>query len=299
MTDFLTPAMLRAWLPQRPADSHKGMFGSVLTVGGSQHYRGAPLLAALASLRVGAGYATLAAIETVVQAAMAQTPALIAWELPERDGCIASDAGQRIVAALPRYQVLCMGCGLGNMDGVSTEVQVFTRQVLQVASGNGMVMVVDADALNVLAQLPQKQRPRFAAQNTVLTPHPQELARLLQVSVEEVQANRAQYVAMAARQWQAVVILKGHQTLISDGEQTFTNPTGNSALAKAGTGDVLAGMVAGLCAQGAGALQAACVATYLHGLAGQLCSQSLTTYSMLPTDLLTSIPYAVAALLEP
>lgn len=298
MTDVLAPDVLRAWLPQRPADSHKGMFGSVLTVGGSTHYRGAPLLAALASLRVGAGYATLASTAPVVQAAMAQTPALIAWELPDSDGCISSEAVMHIVTALARYQVLCMGCGLGSMEGVSIDLQVFARQVLQKAIDHGLVLVVDADALNVLAQLPQKQRPRFAVANTVLTPHPQELARLLQVTVAEVQSNRAHYVAMAARQWQAVVVLKGHQTLISDGEQTFTNPTGSSALAKAGSGDVLAGMVAGLCAQGVSALQAACLATYVHGVAGELCSHSLTTYGMLPTDLLAAVPQALARLLE-
>jgi hydroxyethylthiazole kinase-like uncharacterized protein yjeF len=150
-------------------------------------------------------------------------------------------------------------------------------------------VVLDADGLNLLADLQPLALPRAL----VMTPHEKELARLLKVSPETVHADRAGYAERAARKYSAVVVLKGMGTVITDGERGFVNPTGNSALAKAGSGDALTGMIAGFLAQGLSPLDAACVAVYLHGLAGELAAKELTEYGVLASDLRAFVPRAI------
>ncbi|MGI2171440.1 NAD(P)H-hydrate dehydratase [Shewanella sp. MF05960] len=157
-------------------------------------------------------------------------------------------------------------------------------------------MVFDADALNFISHFLyhlQPQTPLRLPQNSIITPHPKELARLLNIDVEEIQSDRAHYATLAAKQLHTIVVLKGHNSVISNGEYAFINPTGNSALAKAGTGDVLTGMIGGFCAQGMSPLNAACLGVYLHGLAGDLAAQALSEYSVLASDLLDYIPQAI------
>ncbi|GGP42639.1 hypothetical protein GCM10009347_07950 [Shewanella algicola] len=159
-------------------------------------------------------------------------------------------------------------------------------------------MVFDADALNFISHLlhHSQRKPQTSfrlPKNSIITPHPKELARLLNIDVEVIQADRTHYATLAAKQLHAIVVLKGHNSVISDGEYAFINPTGNNALAKAGSGDVLTGIIGGFCAQGLSPLNAACLGVYLHGLSGDLAAQALSEYSVLASDLLEYITQAI------
>jgi NAD(P)H-hydrate repair Nnr-like enzyme with NAD(P)H-hydrate dehydratase domain len=164
-------------------------------------------------------------------------------------------------------------------------------------------LILDADGINFFAKVIHSQADTTLSSfalphHSVLTPHPKELARLLAVDVASIQQQRVHYAMLAARQFDAVIVLKGKHTVITDGQQTFINPTGNSALAKAGSGDVLTGMIAGFCAQGVAPLEAACLSVYLHGLAGDLAAEQLSPYCLLASELLEYIPKAIQHLLQ-
>ena len=132
---------------------------------------------------------------------------------------------------------------------------------------------------------------------SIITPHPKELARLLNMDVATLQTQRMHFARLAAKQLNTIVVLKGKNTVITDGNDVFINPTGNSALAKAGTGDVLTGMISGFCAQGVSPINAACLGVYLHGLAGNIAAEDLSQYGMLASDLLSYIPKAILKVL--
>ena len=156
-------------------------------------------------------------------------------------------------------------------------------------------IVIDADAINAIAAAKYFNFPM----NSVITPHPAELSRLMGVSVDEIQQNRAKWAWEASKEFDCIVLLKGHETVISvPNGRIFINHTGNSALSKAGSGDVLTGMIAGFCAQGLSIESASCVAVYLHGLAGEFAARNLSEYSVLATDLIKHIPLAIKAILN-
>ncbi|GGP77150.1 NAD(P)H-hydrate dehydratase [Shewanella ulleungensis] len=164
-------------------------------------------------------------------------------------------------------------------------------------------VIFDADALNFISHLLHKSaglhQPALTLPNhSIITPHPKELARLLNIDVHDIQADRTHYAIIAAKQLHSIVVLKGKDSVITDGEYTFINPTGNSALAKAGSGDVLTGIIGGFCAQGLSPLNAACLGVYLHGLSGDLAAEELTQYGVLANDLIHFIPKAIKSLLQ-
>jgi len=179
----------------------------------------------------------------------------------------------------------------------------FFCHLMKTIESSVATLILDADGINFLAKVINSQSETTLSSFTlphhsVLTPHPKELARLLAVDVASIQQQRMHYAMLAARQFNAVIVLKGKHTVITDGQQTFINPTGNSALAKAGTGDVLTGMIAGFCAQGVAPLEAACLSVYLHGLAGDLAAEQLSPYCLLASELLEYIPKAIQHLLQ-
>jgi NAD(P)H-hydrate repair Nnr-like enzyme with NAD(P)H-hydrate dehydratase domain len=177
----------------------------------------------------------------------------------------------------------------------------FFYALLTEIQANPNPVIFDADALNFMSHLLHPSGPSKTSinlpKNSIITPHPKELSRLLNVDVSEIQAKRVHYASIAAKQLNTVVVLKGKHSVISDGERVFINPTGNSALAKAGTGDVLTGMISGFCAQGVSPINAACLGVYLHGLAGDIAAEDLSQYGMLASDLLNYIPNAILKVL--
>lgn len=290
MADEITKEFAANLLPKRPQDSHKGTFGKVLNISGSLNYQGAAYLSSIAALKTGAGYVTLASIQKVIDNIAAKTPDITF--LPLRDSynqCIASDAFSELKDFIKSYTVLSVGSGLSDRPAAVA----FVDETLKYLNETAMPVIIDADGLNAISNLSLTKLPP----DSVITPHPKELSRLIDVPVEEIQNDRVQYAKFAAQKFGTTVVLKGHNTVIASGDEVFINKTGNSALAKAGSGDVLTGMISGFAAQGLSLKNAAILGVFLHGLSGELASKKLTEYGVLASDVLNGIPAAIKTLL--
>lgn len=286
----ITSEFVWSCIRPRPRDSHKGTFGSVLALAGSARYRGAALLAAEGALRAGAGLVTLASVEPVLAAASARLPECCL--LPCIDGAEGGISPESL--SLLRRQkaaVLLAGPGLG-YTAQSTARAAETRTLIQqLLSGFAGCAVLDADGLNAAAGLLYAGQPLpHPAGALVLTPHPGEMARLTGLSTSAVNADREGIARRFAQQWDAVVLLKGMRTIIAapDG-RCFVNPTGNPGLARGGSGDALAGILAALLACGLEAAEAAACAAWLHGAAADRAAAQRGEYGMLPQDLFPAL----------
>lgn len=272
------PKSIRDCFPPRAADSHKGTYGTLLSVCGSYGMAGAAVLAARAAGRCGTGLVIAALPESIYPIAAAQLPEVVFAPLKE-DAC--ANRMKELTPHFKKCTALLIGCGLGNT--VASEQLV--EALLNATSGP---VVLDADGINAAARhisILETAHPPL-----ILTPHPKELARLLHSTVEEVQADRQTAALTAASRFNAVVVLKGHHTVITDPNGTVTvNETGNPGMAVAGSGDVLAGIIAGLVAQGFSPFDAARCGVYLHGAAGDLAAARLSQHAMLPTDILDEL----------
>ncbi|MEP6774206.1 MAG: NAD(P)H-hydrate epimerase [Chloroflexota bacterium] len=289
--ELLTDESVRALLPARPDDGNKGTFGKAFVVAGSVNYIGAPALAVQGAMRVGAGLVTLGCPGDLLAILATKLTECTFMPLPSDMGSIAAHAIDKLFEELKGYNVLLVGCGLGQDKGtvaflkslfakpatpthgtprpIGFAARAQTEEKHDAAATHLPALVIDGDALNILAQW--KEWHAHVPTNSVFTPHPGEMARLLDSTVEAVQADRVNVAKDAAAEWKQVVVLKGAGTVIAapDG-RIFVSPFSNPALATAGSGDVLAGAIAGLVAQGLDAVDAACAGVYLHGLAGEL-----------------------------
>ena len=291
-TDIAFELMTDDWagsaLPDRPMSGHKGTFGKALIVGGSRNYVGAPYLAATAAGRVGAGLVTLAVPRSLQMAVAAKAVEPTYLPLPEESpGVPHADAADLIAEQANGYQALLIGPGIGQAD--STHVMV-TRLLFE--TGTLPYSVVDADGLNVLAS--SSEWWNEFSREAILTPHPGEMARLTGRSTKDIQQHRVEIAVESAVKWRKIVVLKGAFTVVAypDGSSRFS-PFANSAMATAGTGDVLAGTIAGLLAQGVESEDAAALGVYLHGLAGERVRADLGEAGMLAGDLLPELPRAI------
>jgi len=284
--ELAEPALIRSLLPARPRSAHKGTFGKVLIVSGSTLYTGAPVLAAEAAYRAGAGLVTLATPQAIHAIMASKITEATFLPLPDRNGVISEAAVSIVLSKIADYTVTLIGPGL------TTEARGFIEQLLDRTSGP---LVLDADALNILAQIDHwwTRVPSTA----ILTPHPGEMARLTKLSMKEIEADRERVAIGWAKQWGHVVVLKGAFTVIAapDGRSILL-PFANPALATAGSGDVLAGTIAALRAQGLAAYEAAVCGAYLHGAAGELAQRDIGSAGTLAGDLLTRLPRALASL---
>ena len=263
-------------LPPRQSDTNKGSFGRVVAVAGSTRYRGAAALCTEGALRTGAGLVYLAGVEPVLQLVLARTPECCA--LPCRateNGCLLPEDVAASAASLAENSILLAGPGLGPAESAGAILRpLFGRPW----SG----LVLDADGLNALAAGACPPPPAGA----VLTPHPGEMARLLHTDVATVQSDRAGAAGTLAKKLNCVAVLKGSGTLIATpAGAIYQNTTGNPGLARGGSGDILAGMIAGLLAQGLDAERAACCGVYLHGAAADRCAARRGMQTMLPQDI--------------
>ena len=268
----------------RPADSHKGMYGHVLVVGGAAGKSGAPAMASLAALRTGAGLVTAAVAEGVLGLVAGVAPELMT--IPLAQGAKGEIAAanlnpEKIDELLARTTVLAMGPGLGQ----EPETEQFVLGMLdRLAERREIAVVLDADALNIVAK--HKDKLRGGGRTMVLTPHPGEMARLAGVTTKQVQAEREGLARRFAQEYQVTLVLKGWRTLVAhpDG-MVAVNTTGTPGMAKGGSGDILTGMVAACVAQhGRPAWEAVEAAVYLHGLAAQLALQEQDEHTLLATD---------------
>lgn len=264
-------------LPDRHPKAHKGNFGRVLLLCGSRGYTGAAALAALGSLRSGAGLVYLAVPECIYDIEAVKLTEPIVLPMADRDGTFSTDAVDGVRALLTKMDAVLIGPGLGQSEGtLAVLIEVITHY-------SGPV-VVDADGINLLSRHKALLRRRNGL--TVLTPHEGEFSRL----DPHYQGNRRESAVAFAREYGCILVLKGHDTLTTDGETTYLNSTGNPGMAVGGSGDVLAGIIVSLLGQGISPLQAAAAGAWLHGAAGDRSAQRIGQYGMLPTDLLEDLP---------
>ncbi|MBT9140200.1 MAG: Bifunctional NAD(P)H-hydrate repair enzyme Nnr [Dehalococcoidia bacterium] len=282
---LLTAATVGSFIPHRPADAHKGTFGTVLLVGGSLGMSGALTLAARAALRGGCGLLLAATPRSAQHIVAAQVTEAITIPLPESSsGYLQREALDILREKWSSCQAMAVGPGL-------TQNEEILPVLSGVLSEFPLPVVLDADALNLLAAHPGLLADRRAP--VILTPHPGEAARLLSCGIAEIQADRLGAVREMAKIFRSVVVLKGAHSLICspDGETSF-NVTGNSGMATAGCGDVLTGLLAALIAQGVDAVGAARLGVYLHGLAGDLAVRFSGQSALLASDVIEQISQA-------
>lgn len=273
---YLDHEKVLALLPDRKEEAHKGNFGRVLLLCGSLGYTGAPALAARGALRTGAGLIYLGVPEKIYAIEAVKLDEPMVFPLPCKAGMLSEEALPEILERLGTMDVCLMGPGLGRSPGVEAVVRAVVR------SFRGP-LVLDADGINVMA--PHKNELCGRAGPLVLTPHPGEFRRL-----GGDPEDRQKSAEAIAGELGAVVLLKGHRTLITDGNRTYCNTTGNPGMATGGSGDVLSGMILSLLGQGLAPLEAAAAGAWLHGAAGDLAARRLGQYAMTPTDLLTDLP---------
>lgn len=275
-------------LPPRPADGHKGSFGHVLIIGGSLGLTGAACLAATAVLRAGAGKSTLAGPASLHGIFATKLTEVMTIPLPETEGHSISARAAEVLRDLSAFEAVLLGPGLSTHP----ETGDFLRECLSAVQGR---LVLDADALNIMAGDRDTFRTILQSKSepAVLTPHPAELARLLGITTDEVQKARVDSAREAAQLWRSIVVLKGANTVIATpAGRIYLNTTGGSELATAGTGDVLAGIIAGFIAQGAPPEAAAVIGVYLHGRSGVMARQAGFGAGLIAGDLLNYLPRA-------
>lgn len=281
-------AVARPLLPTRRTDAHKADCGRVLVLAGSVGMTGAAAMSSLAALRIGAGLVTLGIPESLNDILEVKLTEVMTKPLPETaKRTIRAKAVDQIMEMIPAADAVLIGPGLSTHPGAVTLVR---RLVTLVPAP----MIIDADGLNALVGRTDLLSKRPGP--TIMTPHPGELGRLLGIPPGEVQSDRLAAAAEAADAWQATVILKGARTIIAGRGCLHINPTGNPGMATAGTGDVLAGMIAGLIAQGLPPYPASVLAVYLHGRAGDLAARKTTELALIATDLLDYLPTALLEL---
>ncbi len=282
-------------LPKRAIDANKGSCGRVLVVGGSRGMAGAPCLTARAAYRSGAGLVRVAVPEPIWDIASVKLDECTTLGWPAtKTGTFAKSFSKALLAEHTQHDVSALGMGLNSSEETAKAVRSVLGKIEK-------PLVLDADGLNafkgaaftVLCKAVSAQKRRV-----VLTPHPGEMSRLLGWTTAKIQAARINAVQLCAKQTGAVVVLKGHGTLVVDGlnpERVYLNKTGNPGMATGGTGDVLGGVIAALIAQGMEAFEATCLGVYLHGAAGDLATGALGEWSLIATDLLDTLPYAIQA----
>lgn len=264
-------------LPDRDLWGHKGTFGKVLLLCGSRGFTGAAYLSAMGALRCGAGLVFLGVPESIYAIEAVKLNEPVVFPLPDEDGRLSRTAIPEILERLPNMDAVLIGCGLGQSEGTLAVMKAVLEQAKCPA-------VVDADGINVLAA--HRNILRGRTYPTILTPHDGEFARLGGV----VGQDRMASAQALARDLSCIVLLKGHETCVTDGCVSYINRTGNPGMAVGGSGDVLAGMITALLGQGIPPLEAAAAGAWLHGAAGDLCAERLGQYAMLPTDMLEALP---------
>jgi NAD(P)H-hydrate epimerase len=270
--------------PTRPADAHKGTAGLVFVVAGSRGMAGAAALVGNAALRAGAGLVKIATPDAALDTVAGLAPCCTTTPLADDGAHLAHEAAPQVLKLVEGWQVLAMGPGLGQTDGVAGVVQAVLSHVT-------IPIVLDADGLNVLGRHSANVF-RAARAPVIITPHPGEAARLLNVTTKEIQADREAAAAKLAARG-VVAVLKGHGTVVTDGQRMYVNTSGNAGMATAGAGDVLTGMLAALVASGMPSFEAAVLAVWAHGRAGDVAAEKLGILGLTALDILGCVPQAL------
>src|SRR5467141_1972174 len=288
-TGTMLPAPDAVLITERPKDAHKGTFGTAVVLAGSLGLTGAAYLSSTAAARTGAGLVRLLVAETIYPILAAKCTEVMATPVPEvAPGAVGHAAYDSVLRQLAAAEAGVIGPGLGRDRST-------WRLILDLALHAECPLVLDADALNALADSARKKTR--LTKNRVLTPHPGEMARLVGKTVEAVQADRAGAARKAAKEWGAIIVLKGAHTLVAHTDGRLSeDPHEVPALATGGTGDVLSGVIGALIAQGSDPYTAAVTGVYVHAAAGRRISQRIGDAGLLASDLLPEIPLVMHTL---
>lgn len=280
-------------MPIREQNSNKGTFGKVLNFAGSKNYVGAAYLSTVSAFKIGAGFLALATEKEIINSVAALVPETVF--LTREDG----------LKYIEEFDVCSIGCGLGR----DIKAVTLFKKVIAKLQKRAIPLIIDADGINILAKLRAEQDKDILALNKrvyhkdieapsyILTPHPLEAARLLSKSLGEILSDLEGSAKKISELYNCVTVLKTNRTIIATKDNVHTNQHGNSALAKAGSGDVLTGIISGLLAQKMGLYEAAKLGVYLHSRAGEIASEELTEYSVLASDILKYLPQAIKEIL--
>jgi hydroxyethylthiazole kinase-like uncharacterized protein yjeF len=283
--ELLEKEFVKNLIPQRKRYSHKGTYGHLLIIAGSRGKTGACLLAARAALRTGAGLVTVGVPESLLQVFESRVTDEMCLGLPDRgDGLLKKDAIDLILEFIKKPgRVIAIGPGIG----VSEDTKVIIKELIEQTE---VPMVIDADGINCLQGMAEILKNKKG--DIVLTPHPGEMARLTGLQIEEIERRRIDLPQELSLKYGATIVLKGVPTVIGHNGNSYVNPTGNPGMAKAGSGDVLTGIIGGLMAQGLTGLDSAILGVYLHGLAGDIGASHKGGHSLLASDIIEYIPDA-------
>lgn len=272
-------------LPERPLDSHKNMFGRIMVIAGSKGMAGAAALTAMSALRSGAGLVTVAVPESILPTVAGFDPCYMTIPLAEtKSGKLCSKAIGEILTNANGSDVVAFGPGLGTSMHLQTITQTLIAQ-------DNLKIVIDADGLNNLAKDSSWVERKKAS--IIMTPHPGEMQRLFaNMFRQPLPDDRAEQARLIAEKTNSTVVLKGAGTIVTDCEKIYINTTGNPGMSTAGSGDVLTGVIAALIGQRMNNFDAAVLATYLHGLAGDLATAPKGRYSLIATDIIDFLPDA-------
>ena len=286
---LLSAGDLASALPDRHISAHKGTFGKGMLVGGSDKYIGAPILAASAALKAGLGLITIATYDSLVNTMANMLTEATFLRLREGIGSsnVTMTMTRQIRDELDEYKVLLIGCGLGTSTASKNIFENLVLSELKLPQ-----LVLDADGLNILSKV-SNWWDKIPA-NSVLTPHPKEMARLTRLSVEEIQSDRVNVAKIFAEEWGVILVLKGANTVIADPDGfALISPFANPILSSAGTGDVLAGLITGFLGQSCSPMEAACLGVYLHGKTAETLSSRIGSSGLLAGDLVEELPYTI------
>ncbi len=285
-TAGITENEILSFIPARKRNSHKGDFGRLLNISGSERYTGAALLSTRAAYKVGAGLVALASVRGVCNTVISQIPeATLIPLFADENGFMDDEAIDELAPFITSYSAVILGCGIG--------MTKYTRKIVDFVLKNCWCpIILDADGINSIAGninvLKDNDKPK------ILTPHPLEFSRLIGVEVSQIEAHRIDYAKDFAVQYNVTLVLKGVNTVIASPDgRVSVNPTGNAGLSKAGAGDVLSGIIGGLAAQGMGAFEAAVLGVYLHGLAADKLSESMALSGIMPSDVADILPFVM------
>ena len=295
--NWTTATQAIQWIPSRPLSSHKGSYGRVLVVAGSTGMTGAAALASEAALRAGAGLVSLATPKHLNPILEGLLPEVMTLPLPETDaGSLAASTTSTILEFAEKTKsILAIGPGLSQHPETVSLVHQLIHENRE--SGLALRMVIDADGLNALAQ--DRETLSFLNSETVLTPHPGEMARLTNIAVPTLEKDRIGTAQQFASEHGVTLVFKGAPTVTSDpAGHLWVNSTGNPGMATGGMGDVLTGIIAGLMAQGISSENAAALGVYLHGLAGDNAAERLGMHGLMASDVLKAVPQVVSSLTQ-
>ncbi|HEX68419.1 MAG TPA: NAD(P)H-hydrate dehydratase [bacterium] len=281
---------LKQWIKPRRPDTHKGTYGHILILSGSQGFTGAPLLTARGALRSGVGLITLGIPETIYSIVAGKIPEIIPFPLPAKEGGFTLSAWEKIKNWGRKITSLAMGPGIS----LASPVKEFVKKVIEESQ---LPMVVDADALTIISE--DTSILKKAKSPLILTPHPGEMARLIGKDIDYVLNHRIEVALSFARKFNLILILKGARTVIATPEEkVFINPTGNPGMATGGMGDVLTGLIGGLLAQGYTPLESALIGVFIHGASGDILWEERKATSLTATEVAENIPFTFSRLRE-